>query len=377
MLRTRQVVEVMATPSIVAIDPLLEPISAEAPTGVDIRADASPTSIYYKIKDARSAGRAAERGNIDEAAAIPDEWQTVIDTGAKILQSASKDIEVAAWMTEALVRVHGFPGLRDGFTLISELADRFWDNLYPMPDEEGIATRLAAVVGLNGEGADGTLVLPIRKVQMTDGDHPYAYWQFEQATEVEKVADAARKKARVDAGDTSMDLFTASVKQTAPEFFATLAADIAEAQKAFVAMNAVLTAKAGAEAPPSSKICDMMENVLSAIRFVAADKLAAAAPAAVAADGKAEEAETMSAAETSAPGPLKRANGYSRDQAFADLVRIAEFFRKTEPHSPISYTIEDVVRRGKLPLPELLAELIQDASQRKAFMVAAGIKPPE
>lgn len=367
----------MATPSIVAIDPLLEPISAEAPTGVDIRADASPTSIYYKIKDARSAGRAAERGNIDEAAAIPDEWQTVIDTGAKILQSASKDIEVAAWMTEALVRVHGFPGLRDGFTLISELADRFWDNLYPMPDEEGIATRLAAVVGLNGEGADGTLVLPIRKVQMTDGDHPYAYWQFEQATEVEKVADAARKKARVDAGDTSMDLFTASVKQTAPEFFATLAADIAEAQKAFVAMNAVLTAKAGAEAPPSSKIRDMMENVLSAIRFVAADKLAAAAPAAVAADGKAEEAETMSAAETSAPGPLKRANGYSRDQAFADLVRIAEFFRKTEPHSPISYTIEDVVRRGKLPLPELLAELIQDASQRKAFMVAAGIKPPE
>ncbi len=366
----------MATPAIIDIEALLAPISADAPAGSDIRADSSPASAYYKIKDARSAARAAERGNIEEAV-MPEEWDTVIDTGTEILKGMTKDLEVAAWMTEALTRVHGFAGMRDGFKLIQGLTDGFWDNLFPMPDEEGIPTRVSAVTGLNGEGADGTLVQPIRKVQLTAGDASYAYWQFEQATEVEKVTDPAKKKARVDAGDVSMELFTASVKQTPNGFYVDLMGDIAEAQDSFKAMNASLDAKAGNDSPPYAKVRDMMEAVQSAIRFVAGDKLAAAAPAV-------EEAATEVAAApgdaggATAAGPAKKANGgYTREQAFADLARIAEFFRKTEPHSPISYTIDDVVRRGKLPLPELLAELIQDVAQRKAFMVAAGIKPPE
>ncbi len=368
----------MATPAVIDLEPLLAPISADAPAGTDIRGDSSPASIYYKIKDARAAARAAERGNIEETASVPEGWETVVDAGSEVLTGKSKDLEVAAWMTEALVRLHGFPGMRDGFKLISGLVDAFWDQLYPMPDDEGIATRLAAVTGLNGEGADGTLVFPIRKVAITAGDSAYSFWQFEQATELEKVADANKKKARVEAGDVSMDKFTASVKQTPGAFFANLAADIAETQQAFVAMNAALAAKAGADAPPSAKIRDMMEAVASALRFFAGDKLAAAQQAEAAPSPAAVEPGAAAAPGAAPTAPEKKMNGaYTRDQAFTDLARIAEFFRKTEPHSPISYTIDDVVRRGKLSLPELLNELITDANQRKAFMVAAGIKPME
>ncbi len=61
-----------------------------------------------------------------------------------------------------------------------------------------------------------------------------------------------------------------------------------------------------------------------------------------------------------------------------ELTRIADFFRRTEPHSPISYTLEEAVRRGRLSLPELLTELLQDNSEaRKMFLVASGIKPSE
>lgn len=366
----------MATPAVIEIDALLAPIPGDSPVGSDIRADSSPASAYYKIKDARSAARAAERGNIDEASAVPEEWDTVIDVGIEILTGMSKDLEVAAWMTEALVRAHGFAGLRDGFRLIGGLTDQYWDVIFPLPDEDGVPTRVAAVTGLNGEGADGTLVLPIRKTQVTAGDHAYAFWQFEQAVEVEKVGDPARKQARVDAGDISMDLFTTSVKQTPAGFYVDLAGDIAEAQAAYVAMNGVLSTKAGNDSPPYAKIRDMMEAVLSAIRFVAGDKLASAAPVIEAAEEAAPAGAGVPAAATG--GPAKAGNGaYTRDQAFTDLKRIAEFFRKTEPHSPISYTIEDAIRRGNLPLPELLAELLEDVNQRKAFMVAAGIKPPQ
>jgi type VI secretion system protein ImpA len=46
------------------------------------------------------------------------------------------------------------------------------------------------------------------------------------------------------------------------------------------------------------------------------------------------------------------------------LEAIANFFRQTEPHSPISYTLEQTVRWGRMPLPELLSELIPDEKAR-------------
>ncbi|HRJ61982.1 MAG TPA: type VI secretion system protein TssA, partial [Azospirillaceae bacterium] len=67
----------------------------------------------------------------------------------------------------------------------------------------------------------------------------------------------------------------------------------------------------------------------------------------------------------------------SREDAFRALLQIADFFRKTEPHSPISYTLEEAVRRGRMTLAELLEELITDESARKHFLVASGVRPPE
>jgi type VI secretion system protein ImpA len=65
----------------------------------------------------------------------------------------------------------------------------------------------------------------------------------------------------------------------------------------------------------------------------------------------------------------------SRDDAFQQLSKIAEYFRRTEPQSPIATAIEEVVRRGKLSFAELAAELIPDESARRNFMITAGIKP--
>jgi len=45
---------------------------------------------------------------------------------------------------------------------------------------------------------------------------------------------------------------------------------------------------------------------------------------------------------------------------FNTLLEVAKFFRQTEPHSPLPYLLERVVRWGKMPLPLLLRELIQD-----------------
>ena len=67
----------------------------------------------------------------------------------------------------------------------------------------------------------------------------------------------------------------------------------------------------------------------------------------------------------------------SREDAFRSLLQVAEFFKRTEPHSPISYALEQAVRWGRMPLPDLLAELIPEEAARLQLFKLVGISPPE
>ena len=54
-------------------------------------------------------------------------------------------------------------------------------------------------------------------------------------------------------------------------------------------------------------------------------------------------------------GPLQ-----SREQAIAQLRAVAEFFRRTEPHSPVAYLAERAARWGEQPLHAWLRSVIKD-----------------
>ena len=368
----------MATDPLFVVEDFLQPVSEEAPCGIDPRLDTSPTSAYYRLKDARTAARAAERADIESGGGIPEQWDEVADLAAEVLRGNAKDLEIAAWFIEALVRLHGFAGLRDGFRLVEGMVRRFWDGLYPTPDEDGVLTRVGPITGLNGEGADGTLILPIRKVPLTQGsEHSYALWHYEQGAELDRITDAAKRQARISAGGVSTEMFTASVNETPAVFFGGLVADIEAAQAAFAAMTAALDLAAGTDSPPSAKIRDTLEAARGAVTFFAAAKLSSIAALAPA-EEPAGTVETVETADGEVVTVVKKKQGYdTREEAMAELTRIADFFRRTEPHSPLSYTLEEAVRRGRLSLPELLAELVQDAEARKMFLVASGIKPSE
>jgi type VI secretion system protein ImpA len=67
----------------------------------------------------------------------------------------------------------------------------------------------------------------------------------------------------------------------------------------------------------------------------------------------------------------------TREDALREMDRIAEFFRRTEPHSPLAYTLEEAVRRGRMSLAELLAEVLPDGDARASMLSRLGIRPPE
>ena len=67
----------------------------------------------------------------------------------------------------------------------------------------------------------------------------------------------------------------------------------------------------------------------------------------------------------------------TREDALRQLRDLAEFFKATEPHSPISYALERIANWGKLPLPDLWSEIIPEDSARSSAFKLVGITPPQ
>jgi type VI secretion system protein ImpA len=358
----------------------LQPIEGDNPAGVDLRQDFSPSSAYYRLRDARAEARAAERAMdaTPEETAVPPQWRTIEDLAAKALESQSKDLEVAAWYTEALLRHHGFDGLAAGITVMHGLVDRFWDSLYPRPDEDGLETTVAGVAGLNGVGGDGTLAQPIRKVALFRGVQggPIALWQIEQADALQSL-EPDRRAARIAAGALSLDMIEKGAAQMPREHWGGLIPAVREALAAWQALSEALDAKAGAAAPPTSAVRGLLEAVLAALlRFAGANAPGEGEETGAEAASGGPAGETAAAGGAPARGPARPGEIASREDALKLLDDVARWFRRVEPHSPLSYTLEEAVRRGRMTLPELLQETLQDDTARQAFLTALGIRPP-
>ena len=157
----------MSSEEVLDFGALLAPIPGDNAAGEDLREDFTPDSVYRRIRAARSEARDAERRVVfddeeDVSAGEPANWRPILDLAPQVIGERSKDLEVTALLIEALAREHGYAGLRDGFRLARELVERFWDDLYPLPDEDdGLYARVAPLAGLNGQEGEGLLIRPV------------------------------------------------------------------------------------------------------------------------------------------------------------------------------------------------------------------------
>jgi type VI secretion system protein ImpA len=115
------------------LESLLAPIVGHCSAGVDLDGTLELSALELA---------AAE----PEGAVVPGversdgrNWREVRDQAQGLL-ARSKDLRVAAPLVRALLQLEGVPGFCAGVRLVSELAQRYWDVLYPRLDpEEGDA----------------------------------------------------------------------------------------------------------------------------------------------------------------------------------------------------------------------------------------------
>ncbi|SMF29889.1 type VI secretion system protein ImpA [Alteromonadaceae bacterium Bs31] len=364
----------MPSENIVNLELMLGAFTGDNPAGVDVREDPSPTSPYQNIKAARNAARAAERNSIHDGSSneADEHWRAITTLAPEILANYSKDLEIASWYTEALLRSSGFQGLRDGFAIIHGLIEAYWENLYPMPDEDGIETRVACIAGLNGEGAEGVLVAPIRKAKITEGSSvgPFTFWEYQQALEAQKLPDEKARNAKKDKLGFDISNIETAVSESSTDYFINLRDDLNEAILLYKKTGQMLDEHCGAyDAPPTRTIIEVLDECLGAVNHLAKHKFPVEVEEAE--DGAEQPGEADSAGEQS----TKRVQGpvANREDAFKQLVEIADFFRRTEPHSPVSYVLEKAVKWGNMPLTALMQELIPDSSSRNHYSELTGV----
>jgi type VI secretion system protein ImpA len=75
---------------------------------------------------------------------------------------------------------------------------------------------------------------------------------------------------------------------------------------------------------------------------------------------------------TGPPGAI-----HTRFQALQQLRAVAEFFRRTEPHSPVSYFADKAADAGDQDLAAFLRSVVKDAASMAHIEELLGIKPQE
>lgn len=345
------------------IERLLAPLSEAEPCGVDLRWDPD----YDAIRAARQQGdRSAFEG---ETSSEPD-WQRVIDLSVEMLAGRSKDLMVAGWLTEALLHLHGFAGVCDGFKVVNGLLERFWEHLYPRPDESDWEPRTAPLVWLTepDRGARlANLMFEIPLASNQDGGEAltYMFWESrtpkgasgdDEKTAQKKKAEAARRAKQFDD----------AVAATSREFYLALDEGLEGAQAEVARFDKALDRLLGRDAPGTTAIRDSLAKCHDLVRRLMRSK-GMQEPAA-----EAETAAEAPAAENGVPsagGPVR-----SRDEAFRRLEEVADFLRRTEPQSPVPYLIERAITWGQLPFDQLLQEMIKDKNSRGQVVELLGIK---
>lgn len=372
-------------------DEILQPIAEDHPAGAPLRdEEKGAPELYFSVRDDANVSRTAERKlfafdperNEEADRPEPPKWERVLEQSIDLLSNKSKDLWVAAWMIEALCRVHGFRGLRDGFRMTRQLCEQYWDQLYGGGEEQDYYDLVSQLAGLNGEEGDGTLIDPIRRIPITASPERYSFFDFLTATHLDADDDPERRQKRIDLGQITLEQFEAAAAASSNDFYAELMEDIKAALSEFDALTDVLVARCkvvdeedGSEtnyAPPSTNIRRAIEEVRDRVsRNSGQGEGDAADGASDVEGGAADEASGSAASGQVTTGPIK-----SRDDAFRQILTIASYFEQAEPHSPVSYGLRQVVRWGRLSLPDLLSTLIDSRDVREQLFRHIGIDEP-
>ncbi len=346
-------------PPVIDIEAMLQPISDESPSGESLRY----AGIYDEITEARREDDVLGQGAWTSDLKTAD-YRRVIDLAVPALTSQTKDMQIAAWLSEALIRQHGFTGVRDSLKLMAGLQELFWDTVHPEIDEGDQEGRANAISWMDSQGSFALRKTPITAGQgcsfidyedskVFDFPEDVSSYSYEEQANFNELKEQAEKGNR-----TTPDKWKQAVAATRRAFCEEANFALKECSDALKELNAIIEAKFERNQMPGvgglSKSIDEVHTQVK--RLLEEKKIEEPDPS----DFEDETGE--GGAEGAAAGGGRGPGGpiQNRPDALKRLNEVADYFQRTEPHSPVAYLAQRAVKWGSMPLEAWLREVVKD-----------------
>jgi type VI secretion system protein ImpA len=352
----------MTLSQILDIEALIAPVAADNPAGEPL-----PYELRHKLEELRKEddpNRYADDDPMRPSKFKAADWSGIVQLAQETLTSTSKDLLVAARLTEALVKLHGFAGLRDGLHLLRELLEQCWDRLHPTIEDGDLDVRAGPLRWLDDPVKGACFPSTLRLVPLVSSDQGKHSWQDWD--------DAQKKKGQ--GNPTPWDEFEKAVEAAQAEDCQRVADEITQSREALgqlLASVRVRLAPLGQDSPGLTGIGQALEVCHRLMQEIMQRKWP------VLPEKSNNEAEASSPGAATPPRRLA-----SREEAYRQLAEAAALLRQLEPHSPIPYLIQRAVELGKLPFPQLMRRLVRDANvlaelERELGVTASAHEPSE
>ena len=373
------------TTSVIDLEALLTPIDGDNPSGDSLRYEGT----YDQIKEARREDEVLAQGDWSRDLKVAD-WPLVIKLATNALTSKTKDLQIAVWLTEGIVkhdRHDRWIALRDGLNLLRGLHENFWDTIYPEIDPEDDDGPLASRANVLA-AFDARLAGVIKELPLTAGQK-YSFLQYLESKQFDipeniealeydqqEKFKALKQQAEAERKVTGDDWRKAKAA-TNRDFIEARYALINECWDAFKSLDAEMDAKFARETPGLGEFKKSLDEIRTLVDLLVKEKQKAEPRADEAGgdeSGESGEGESLTTSKGNSGGGFAVSQGAirSRQEALNRLSEIANFFRQTEPHSPVSYAVEHAVKWGKMPLEAWLADVLKDGTALESMREVLG-----
>lgn len=325
---------------------VLEPLSAERPYGEDL----SFSSEFDRIHEARREDDPTVDYGDWQIALKQADWPAVVACCSDLLHTRSKDLRLAAWLAEGLVKISGLNGLADGMQITARLIERFGPHLHPQAEEDDQEQRI------------GTLSWYVMRMSQLVRQIPFtqgAAGQFslnddESARHLH--AQLQRDGDAVQGLDQKMTLekISAAIAKTDKGLYIQWLEESKRCRALVEELSQACDSLFGIDGPSFSQLIESIEAMHQRLQTIARDLgIVSAAEGAVGVEPEGSLPEALDS-------PVRHGPIRTRAQALESLRQVASFFRNTEPHSPVAYLADKAVHWGSMPLHSWLRSVVKD-----------------
>jgi len=340
------------------LDLFLQDIPGGSPQGKDAKYDIK----YDKIKEATR-----EDLDLPQGVWVQDlksaNWEEAEKLCVEILQNESKDLQVASWLIESWVSLYNMKGIKQGFNLLLQLSQKYWDTAFPTLDPNDPEFRSAPYNWINEK-----LAGRFNKVEVTYPSESetlsYSYSNYVDINEnggIEITSSDEKKETSINP-----EGFKKSLDKTKDDFFIEFKKDGEESLKFIKSLQSLLDEKLGEEGPSLYHAQDKIQELISFCDQTLEGRKKETAEKTNAPIDPLPENKNLSTEETSEKAEESGSTIHvdavmtSRSDAYEIINKAADYLEKLDPHSPSPHLIKRAIKWSNLDLKELLQEMVKE-----------------